>query len=233
MKPTTVFFLTILTAAIVVPALSQPLESPPESVEDLYLNSGVSVETLAVQLRSPERQVQLLALSTLEHQIDTGSVDRSDPAVLNALTPLVDQGVFVISRNSERSIEIYDPVVRREAVRVVGKLETPDAREALVETVRHDPEPTVCAEALFAFARMGTDPSGEITRAIAGMMMSEHVQTFDEGVIFAAVTAIGEIANDPESIVDPASREMLIYVASDYRYPKMIRNRALDALSRL
>ncbi|MFW5644066.1 MAG: HEAT repeat domain-containing protein [Alkalispirochaeta sp.] len=204
-----------------------------QSVEDLYLSSAVTVETLGAQLLSPERTVQFLALSTLEHQIETGLIDPTNPEVLEALSPLVKQGVLVVSRGGDRSIEIYDPGVRREAVRVMGRLGTAPARASLVQTVRHDPEPTVRAEALFALARIGHDPSGEVTRTIAGMMMNEHIQMFDEGVIYAAVTAIGEIAANPDSVVDPASREMLIHVASDYRYSRMVRHLALDTLARM
>jgi len=236
----TFLLLMVYSAALVTAQSTDPTPgedgstgTATQSVEDLYLNSMVTVETLGVQMTSPERTVQLLALSTLEHQIETGLIDPTNPAVLEAVSPLVKQGVLVVSRGGNRSIEIYDPGVRREAVRVVGRLGTGPARTALVQTVRHDPEPTVRAEALFALARMGVDPSGEVTRTIAGMMMNEHIQTFDEGVIYAAVTAIGEIASNPDSVVDPASREMLINVASDYRYSQMVRHLALDALARM
>jgi hypothetical protein len=33
--------------------------------------------------------------------------------------------------------------------------------------------------------------------------------------------------------IDPASREMLVSVASDYRYSQMVRHLALDALARM
>jgi hypothetical protein len=221
--------MTVLFFALGVAVSSQQ----PQSVEELYLSSAITIETLAAQMQSTERAVQFLALSTLDHQLETGYVAVDNGAVLDALKPLVEQGVLVVSRNSSRSIEIYDPGVRREAVRLVGKLDTSSARSTLVQTVRHDPEPTVRAEALFGLARMKSDPDGDVTRSIARMILREHVQQFDEGVVYAAITAIGAIARESDNTVDPASREMLIYIASDYRYPRILREMALDVLSSL
>ncbi len=203
----------------------------PRSVEELYLSSAVTIETLSVQMLSRERSVQFLALSTLDHQIETGFVSPDSVEVLNALRPLVEQGVLIVSRSAAPAIETYDPGVRREAVRLVGKLDASLARQTLVQTVRYDPEPTVRAEALFGLARMRSDPNGEVTGSIARMILREHVKQFDEGVVLAAIIAIGEIAQDGNNVIDPACREMLVYVASDYRYPRRLRELSLGVLS--
>lgn len=205
----------------------------PVSIEELYLNSDITLAALKAQMESPERDMQLLAINTLENQLDQGAFEGENPEVLAALDDLVQQGVIERSRNAERSIHAYDPMVRREAVRVVGKLTGEGAQQVLVRTVRYDPEPVVRAQALLGLARMGVDPTGEVTQTIAKMMLREHVGNFDEGVVYAAVFALGEIAGNEESVVDPASLEMLVNVASDGRYPRVIRELALQTLSTL
>lgn len=201
------------------------------SIEELYLESGVSVEMLARQLRSPERTVQLLAIETLSSQVEGGTAGGDEAEIIAALEPVIARGVMEVHEDNSWEISTYDPMVRREAIRVVGRLESEGARTVLVRTVRHDPEPIVRAQALFGLARMGYDPDGEVTRTIGKMLLREHVGSFDEGVVYAGILAIREIARNSASTVDPSSLEMLVYVASDGRYPRRLRNLALEALS--
>lgn len=203
------------------------------SVEELYLRSEISIETLALQMRSPERNTQLLAIDTLESQLERGLISPEDNAILEALDPLVGQGVMETFEDNTWGIESYDPLVRREALRIIGRLGTDAARGILVRTVRHDPEPIVRAQALFGLARMGSDPTGEVTQTIAKMLLREHLGRYDEGVVYAALVALRSIAGDQENVMDPASKEMLVYLASDGRYPRRIRNLALETLSSL
>jgi HEAT repeat protein len=224
----------ISIALLIVPTLLCAQEGEERlSVEELYLESEISVEILARQMRSPERNIQLLALDSLESQLERGLIDPRDEAILEAVTPLVEHGVITAFRENRWSIESYDPMVRREAVRVLGKLEGEAVRNKLVQTVRQDPEPIVQAQALFGLARMGSDPSGEVTRTIAKMMLREHLGEFDEGVVYAALVALRSIASEGQNVMDPASVEMLVYVASDVRYSRLLRTHALETLSLL
>ena len=222
----------LLSLILLMPPLAEAQENETRpSVEELYLQSEISLEILSRQMRSPERNVQLLALDSLENQLEGGLIDPRDEVVLNAVRPLIEHGVITSFGENRWSIESYDPMVRREAVRVVGKLKGDGARSVLVQTVRHDPEPIVRAQALFGLARMGSDPTGEVTQTIAKMMLREHLGDFDEGVVYAGLVALRSIASDGENVMDPASIEMLVYVASDMRYSRLFRSHALETLS--
>lgn len=223
--------LLVLTMVVSPTSLLAQDEEEPMSVEELYLSSEITLATLSVQMQSPGRDVQLLALDTLESQLERGMIDPEDEAVLKALEPLVQQGVIESFEDNTWGIDSYDPVVRREAVGVVAKLGTDEARSVLVRTVRHDPEPIVRAQALFGLARLGVDPDGSVTQAIAKMMLQEHLQQFDEGVMYAALVALNSIASDQDNVVDPAALEMLVTVASDGRYSRSFRQIALETLA--
>lgn len=233
MRPVRNRWLFILLPALLLtaPAFLFAQEDELLSVEELYLQSQVSVQILSRQMRSPERDVQLLALDSLDSQLERGLIDPRDEAVLTAITPLIEHGVTTAFEDNRWSIESYDPMVRREAVRVLGKLKGAAVREKLVQTVRQDPEPIVRAQALFGLARIGSDPNGEVTRTIGKMLLREHLGRFDEGVVYAALVALRSIAAGEENVIDPASVEMLVYVASDLRYSRLLRSHALETLS--
>jgi len=234
MKALFLRFFTIscmLTLAVSPVTLLAQDDEEPMSVEELYLSSEITLATLAAQMQSPGRDVQLLALDTLESQLERGLIDPEDEAVLEALEPLVQQGVIESFEDNRWGIDSYDPVVRREALGVVAKLGTDEARGVLVRTVRHDPEPIVRAQALFGLARLGVDPDGSVTQAIAKMMLQEHLRQFDEGVMYAALVALNSIASNQNNVIDPGAMEMLVTVASDGRYSRSFRQIALETLS--
>ncbi|MFW5827730.1 MAG: HEAT repeat domain-containing protein [Alkalispirochaeta sp.] len=202
------------------------------NIEQLYLESGPSLSTLGSQIHSRDRVQQFLALSTLESQIESGLVDTEDPAVVDVLSPAVDQGVFVVSTYSDRPIERYDPMVRTQAVRILGEVGTAAAREKLQQSVLHDPEPIVRAQALLSLGRIAHDPDGNATQIIARRLAREHYtpDQFDPGVIDAALRALRAIVGTPDNVIDPAIREMLIEIAGDGRYSQDFRTRALEVL---
>lgn len=50
------------------------------------------------------------------------AVDSTSSGLFEALLPAVHGGVFTINHTTQRSLFIYDPMVRREAVRVMGRM---------------------------------------------------------------------------------------------------------------
>jgi HEAT repeat protein len=215
---------------IVVPVYSQ--DRLPD-VEQLYLESGTSLATIGAQIHSRDRVQQFLALATLESQIESGLIDRNDPELVTALSPAVDQGVFVVSTYSDRPIERYDPMVRTQAVRILGEIGSESARAKLQQSVLHDPEPIVRAQALLSLGQIARDPDGSATRVIARRLMLEHYEPdqFDPGVIDAALRALRSLVGNGDNVIDPAIRETLIELAGDGRYTQEFRSRALSILA--
>jgi len=227
-----------LIVALAVPVLAQDArpgsaDSAPLRVEDVYLQSAVSVETIAAQIKTGGRDIRLIAIRSIEEQINSGIVDPADPNLFDALLPAVNEGVFTINHTVQRSLHIYDPMVRREAVRVMGLLGTLEAQDKLVGIILNDPEPQVRAEALRGIGLIASDPDGEVSRAIARVILRERATQPHQESVLAAVNAIGSISRTPENEIHPSAREMLVHVASDGMYIQLVRKHAMLTLSQM
>lgn len=208
-------------------------ERPPLRVEDIYLRSNVTVDTLAAQIRTGDRDTRLLAIRSLEAQLDRGAVDPASPELYEALLPAVDEGVFTINHTTQRSLFIYDPMVRREAVRVMGLLGTERAQGKLLAIALNDPEPQVRATALRGIGTIAIDPDGHVSRSIARVILRERADTPHQESVLAAVNALGAISRSSENALDPSAREMLVQVASDGIFIQVVRKQALLVLANM
>lgn len=225
----------VVTFSITLGAIGHPVyvqERRPD-LGQLYRESEPTLTTIARQIESRDPDQQFLALDTLESQIESGAVDRQDPQVLDAITPLVDEGVFIVPINAERPLEISDPTIRRQAVKLMASLGSTTAREKLQQSVLHDPNPIVTSQALLGLGQIARDPTGTTTRSIVRRMATEHYvnDEINPRVIDAALQALRAIVNNTDNVIDPATHEMLIALAGDGRYLRNFRNRALEILS--
>ena len=229
--------MTVAAAAIlciVFPAIAQEESNDePLNVEELFLSSYVSVESIAGQIEFGGPEVQELALNSIEAGIASGQLDPTDEGLFEAIEPLVDRGVIEIRSNPNRTYEAYDPFLRRHATEVMGLLGTLRAQTKLVSLALDDPEPAVQVAALYGIASIAIDTDGEVTRSIARVLFEERAQEPNQETSFAAALAVSAIADDPSNVIHPSVREELVYVASDFRYFQRVRNAALIALSKL
>ncbi len=201
------------------------------SIEDALLGTGIGIESIAVQIRTGSRDIRLLALRTLEDQLRRGDVHPSDERLFMALEPAVDEGVLRINHSVHRSLFIYDPMVRREAVKVMGMLGTDRAQEKLVTIALNDPEPLVRAEALRGIGSIARDPDGEVSRAVARVILRERAGNPHQESVLEAVIALEAIAKEPRNTLHPSALEMVVHVASDFIYLQLVRARAVIALA--
>ena len=201
------------------------------SIEDVFLGTAVSVESLAAQIRTGGRDIRLLALRSLEDQLLRGDLDPDDERLYIALEPAVDEGVFRINHSVHRSMFIYDPMVRREAVKVMGMLGTDRAQEKLVAIALNDPEPLVRAQALRGIASIARDPDGEVSKAVARVILRERAGNPHQESVLEAVIALEAIAQGSRNKLHPSAREMVVHVASDFIYIQIVRARAVIALT--
>jgi len=202
-------------------------------VEELYLSERVSMEVAATQIRTGSREIRLLAIRTIEEQINRGTIDPASDDVFQALEPAVNGGVLAFNHSVERSLHIHDPMVRREAVRVMGLLGTERAQARLVKLVLNDPEPLVRVQALRGIAGIAIDPTGEVSRAVARAILREQSGGPHQETVLSAVIALDALASNRDNTVHESAREMLVQAASDGRFIQIVRRRALEALSRM
>jgi hypothetical protein len=205
----------------------------PLGVEELYLNTLISVEVVADQIEHGSEEVQMLALQSVEAGLAAGALDPRDEDLFLAIEPLLDRGVTVIRSNPNRTYEAYNPFVRVEAVRVTAMLGTDRARRKLISIALSDPEPQVRVESLYGLAAIARDPDGETTRSIARVLFQERADQPHQPTTYAALIAVSAIADDPANVIHESVREEIVKVASDFRYAELVRRQALVVLAKL
>jgi hypothetical protein len=201
------------------------------TIDEIYLESEISVRTLRAQLQTNNQELQMVALAALEDQIHKGVVSRNNEDAFMALAGVMEEGAYKLTHSGQTIPRHYHPLVRQEAARIMGLMETDKVLTQLTLTVAIDPEPAVRAQALYALAEIGRDPDGRITETIAKMMLREHLQIPDFRVTYAALVAIERINADPLNTVHGAAVEMLLEVAQGGPYNQLIRNKAREILT--
>lgn len=207
-------------------------ESSEKTIEELYLDSLVSIGKIDAQIRTGGREQQMVALRALKDQIESGAIDPNDPMVIETVGYAVGQGVTRIPSPAGNRLNTYHPLVRRSAAQILSYSDTEEARRILLDIVRYDPEPVVQAEALNSLGSIGNDPDGNITEAIARMLIQETITRRDPTLALSGIIAIETLAKNDNNFISPLAREALVDVA-EANYARMIRVRALMAMEEL
>jgi len=204
------------------------------TVEDVFLQPSLVMGIIKAQLESGDTDLQLLALEALEDKVQEGGKESEKDNVFSMLTPIVEQGVMNIPYNTRYKIESYNPIVRHKAVGVLGMLNTEEAKDQLILTVKHDPDPAIRAQALYGLGAIGSDPTGEVTHEIARMLLRDTLKQPPRfSSVYAGILAIEEISKNPENRISKAAVKVLVDIASNGRCGQLLRDNALRVLSNL
>jgi len=199
------------------------------TVEERYLASHTTVATLNAQLRTDDEELKLLALAGMEDQFRAGVLARDDRTAFEALAYVLDEGVTHVTKGDAMPLHYY-PEVRRRAAEIISWSTQDGVVSQLVTNVLKDPEPNVQAQALYSLARIGADPEGDVSRAIAKRLLREDLDNPDLGVVYAALVALENIYADEDNPLQPEAREMVMRVSTGGPYTKLIRHKALAIL---
>ena len=203
-----------------------------QTIDELYLESQISVQILKAQIMSDSLEHQLLGLAAMEDQLAAGTLDPHNREAFDALTHVLEQGVFSVARSGNQVPYDYNPIVRHKAARIMGLVGTEEARKKLVQTVELDPDASVRTQALYALADIGEDPDGSVTFAIARMLRSENLrQTPNDNAVFAALVAVERINGNADSTMHSMVVDVLVDVAVGRGFNRLIRSKALQVLS--
>lgn len=224
----------VLLLVAIVGITAQEAESDePRTIEELYLESNVGLAVIDSQLRSEDRNIQLLGLEVLQAQVERGAIDPDSDRYVQLLGSALANGVFRVANNRQRLPENYNPEVRIVAARLLGESATDEAVEVLYLSLQHDPEPSVRAQAMYSLGQIGRDPEQRVSFLIARIITIENAQQADEALVYAAVTTIGMLSDalDGDNL-HPDVRDAVVSVAAG-NYNRVIRTRAIEVLSDL
>ena len=193
------------------------------SVEDEYMSSMEDV-VITEMANSDVRENKLVALQYLEAAAEKGNVSKD---MLNALDQLAGEGISTQSRTKGRLSNNY-PDIRAKACDILGKVGTEEAPYVLTQVVKYDNEPWVLSRAIHALGEIGENEDDKVTDTIA--FISNRVEVLNPTSSLAAeiIDAYEKLlpkTKNRKPVIDSLSR-----IASDYRFVRPVRTKALELL---
>lgn len=223
----------LLAVAVVGTAGAETVASAPLTIEELYLESEISLDVIESQLFTNSRELQRLALTALVDQVEAGTINPDADRYVDMVSTTMAQGVTIISNNRYRLPDSYHPEIRILSARLLGYSSHPDAQNALLTVVRADPEPTVRAEAVYALGRIGSDPEQKVSFTIGKALRSETRRMHDETFVFAALQAVQSLGNEVGMRnLHTLVRDSTIDIATG-NFNQLLRDKAIEVLVQL
>jgi hypothetical protein len=208
-----------LLAALVFTLAAQEM-----SVEESYLQESIENMIIREQSRSESREMKMLALKYIGEAIDRGNTGAD---VHQALEYLGLEGIQNRARENGRMVNNY-PDVRRDVVKYLGKLGTPEATETLLKIAYTDTEPMVLQEAVKSLSDIGNDADGRTLETITWIVQKFDNTQPDNLLALSAIEAYEKIG----SFKDSSAIQMLLRIA-DGPYIPAVRSRAKSALVKI
>jgi HEAT repeat protein len=198
------------------------------SVEESYLQDPVEMMIIREQSRSASRDMKMVALQSINDAIDRGNTGEEVRAALEFMTL---EGVVNKSYESGRLVNNY-PDVRTKAATYLGKLGTPEAKDALIKIVKSDNEPMVIQEAIKSLAAIGLNENEETAGAIVWAVRHFGTVNPDNLLALSALEALDKLAEANGGIKDVAAVQTIIDIA-DGPYILSVKRRAREVLANL
>lgn len=204
-----------------------------QTVEELYLQSQVKVKIIRAEAESVDRDMKMIAIQDIEKMISDGQVSGDDKEMMGILKGLGTEGINNQVIEQGAVINNY-PMVRKEAVRLLGEVGGDYARDSLVTVLLTDNEPMVLAEAVVALSKVGPDDQGVAMAVLADSMRSQTALTKDNNFANAFILAVENMANNNGGIDDIRIFEELTKIADPRSgYITVVRKKAFELLKNL
>jgi len=225
------FFILILPAFAFAQAAAGGSESGKEAtIEELYLQN-VEIRIIKEQAVSEDREMKLLALRYLQEMVDEGRITGDDTVAIEVLDYLSSEGIGRITRENGLQVNNF-PDVRRMACSILGQIGGEAAKDTLVDVLMSDNEPMVRSEAVYALGQIGLNENNEVSRAIAWIILQQDAVRPDNNFAFAALLALGKIAEKNNGIKDEEVYRAVLAIASG-NYIRDVKYKAREILNEL
>ena len=193
------------------------------SVESEYMSSMEDIVIMEMA-NSDQRDNKLVALQYLEEAADNGNIS---PDMMAALNQLSGEGISTQSRTKGRLSNNY-PDIRAKACDILGKVGTEEAAHILTTVVKTDNEPWVLTSAVRALGVIGSNEDDKVTDTIA--FISNRVEVLNPTSSLANEIIIAYEKLLPSTKNKKPVIDSLTKIASDYRFVRPVRTKALELL---
>ncbi|MBF9016113.1 MULTISPECIES: HEAT repeat domain-containing protein [unclassified Oceanispirochaeta] len=204
-----------------------------QTIEELYLQSQVKVKIIRAEAESVDRDMKMIAIQDIEKMVGDGEIAEDDREMVGILSSLGTEGISNQVIEQGAVINNY-PMVRKEAVRLLGEVGGDMARDALVNVLLTDDEPMVLAEAVVALSKVGPDEQGVAMAVLADSMRSQTALKKDNNFANAFILAVANLAEANDGIDDIRVFEELTKIADPRSgYITVVRKKAFELLKNL
>lgn len=202
------------------------LAAQERSVEEDYMSTVEDV-VITELANSDERDNKLVALQYLEMAVDEGRVS---PDMLVALDHLAGEGVNTQSRTGGRLMNNF-PDIRAKACDILAKVPTEESKTTLKNIALADNEPMVITAAVRSLGEIGMNDNDDVVGVIAWANKKNAALNPTSSLAFEVLVAYEKIA---DSVQDRSAMiQSVSQIATNYKYAKPVRERALELLKKL
>ena len=215
--------ITCTTCALL---LTFSLVAQEKSAEESYLSTVEDV-VITELANSDERDNKLVALQYLENAVEEGRVS---PDMLVALDHLAGEGINTQSRQGGRLMNNY-PDIRAKACDLLGKGPSEESKTTLKNIALADNEPMVITAAVRSLGDIGMNDNDDVVNTIAWANKKNAVLNPTSSLALEVLIAYEKIADKVQD--KSAMIQSVGQIATNYKYVKPVRDRALALLKQL
>jgi hypothetical protein len=201
------------------------------TAEEAYLSTSSEL-LVGILAEQPDIESKLDALEEAANIIDTGHASDN---IRKTLEALAGEGTMVESRLNGRLINNYFEV-RLRACELLGKIHTPQAKEALKQVLAADSEPSIMASAVRSIGAIGINDANDdaviaITEAVK---KNNNAGNADSNLAAAALESLEKLFSKIER---PENRkavlESIAEISVNWKYNVDVRTRAKELHKKL
>ncbi|MBR5032841.1 MAG: HEAT repeat domain-containing protein [Treponema sp.] len=222
----------LMSAAAMTFAQSQSVQKQSSSsnketyVENEYLDD-IDTEIIIGMAEADDYESKFLALQYIQEAIEDGN---TSAGVIEALDKLAGEGILSESRTNGRKINNF-PDIRRDACILMAQVPSEHTKNQLIKIMVAENEPMVTAAAVQSLSKINPENADEAIEAICFVHKKNMYLNPTSSLAFEVIDAFERLA--PNASNHKAMTSTLTLIASNYRYPTSIRNRAQRLLKKL
>jgi hypothetical protein len=217
-------FALLIAGLIAAPAvMGQQSQSDREmSVEESYLQEAIELMIIRETARSDSRDQKLIALEYIGNAVERGN---TGDEVRMALEYLAFEGTQNRVTENKRIVHDY-PDIRRQSARLLGQMNTVEAKVALIRICTVEREPMVIQEAVRSLGLIDAGNSDDAVTVIVWIVNRFNVTPAPDSLLaLAAIESLDKIAERSNGIRSPEAFQLIARIVEG-PYPAPVRERA-------